>query len=114
MILKKKEYKKLLDFFLEGLRKPIKDLDRIHLLDFGYSINDDCSIEIFEIRPRFDKPEIKLEIPVAKTKYIKKQKVWKIYWQRGDLKWQIYEPVPEVSILQEFIRVVVEDEYNFF
>ena len=82
-------------------------------VDLGYSINDQ-SIEIFEIRPRFDKPEEKIREMAAKATWVKRQQVWKIYWQRADMKWHGYEPVPQVDTLQEFLDLVEEDEYACF
>lgn len=44
-------------------------------------------------------PEKIIEEPVAKATYIKKNDVWKIYWQRADLKWHGHEADPEVKTL---------------
>ncbi|MGH8716972.1 MAG: DUF3024 domain-containing protein [Burkholderiales bacterium] len=30
--------------------------------------------------------------PVAKATYVKAQDVWKVFWQRADLKWHRYDP----------------------
>ena len=35
-----------------------------------------------------------LEEQIAKYKYVKTEKHWKIFWMRGNLKWTHYEPVP--------------------
>lgn len=43
------------------------------------------SVEIFEIRPLWNKPEEKIEEPVAKATFVMSRKMWKIYWQRADL-----------------------------
>jgi len=72
------------------------------------------SIEIFEIRPRWDDPQEIMENPVAKAVYVKTRGVWKIYWQRADLKWHGYEPYPEAKSLEEFLQVVESDEYACF
>ena len=56
------------------------------------------SVVIFEVRPLRDWPD---EM-VAKTTYVKKNRMWKVYWQRADLKWYGYEPVPEVGLLEAF------------
>ena len=82
-------------------------------LDLGYRVKDQ-SVEIFEIRPIWDNPAKKIEEPVAKAMYVKTQKIWKVYWQRADLKWHRYDPDPEVDSLQEFLRVVDQDEYACF
>lgn len=82
-------------------------------LDFGYRIVNQ-SVELFEVRPEWRNPESKIEIPFAKATYVKKHKHWKIYWQRKDLKWHAYGPVPEVEFFEEFLEVVAEDEHGCF
>jgi hypothetical protein len=57
------------------------------------------SVEIFEIRRRFDDPLKTIESPIAKTTWVNTQKVWRIFWQRTDLKWHRYDPLPEVKTL---------------
>lgn len=72
------------------------------------------SIEIFEISPhREDKRRI-LEQPVAKATYNRKRKIWKVFWQRADLKWHSYQPHPEVRTIEDFLAIVDEDEYCCF
>ena len=53
-------------------------------LDIGYKIEDQ-SIIVFEIRPKFEKPEEKRETPMAKTTFVKTKNHWKIFWMRADL-----------------------------
>lgn len=77
-------------------------------LDFGYRIESQ-SVVLFEIRPEWKNPENVMELPFAKTTYVKTQKVWKIYWQRQDLKWHSYEPAPEVKHFEDFLAIVSED-----
>jgi hypothetical protein len=91
--------------------RPSKDIR--DELDLWYRI-DGQSVYLFEIRPRFDKPEEKQELPVAKTTYIKSKKLWKIYWMPGDLKWHHYKTVPFVKNIFDFFDVVTADEKNCF
>lgn len=55
-----------------------------------------------------------MESPVAKATYVKAQKIWKVYWQRADLKWHRYDPDPEVKKIEEFLVVVEKDEFGCF
>jgi len=71
---------------------------------------DKQSVELFEVRPHFANPEIILEQPFAKAKYIKKSKRWKVYWMPSDMKWHQYPNRPEVASIEEFLKVVKEDE----
>jgi hypothetical protein len=59
-------------------------------------------------------PSKKIEEAVAKSTYVKTQGVWKVYWQRADLKWHRYDPMPEVDSLEEFLALVDRDEYACF
>ena len=82
-------------------------------LDIGYRVTDQ-SLELFEIRPRWDKPSEILEHSFVKTTFVKKTRTWKIFWMRQDLKWHSYKPVPEVGALDEVLSVVSEDAYGCF
>ena len=82
-------------------------------LDIGYRIEDQ-SIEIFEIRPDWQDESIIRNHPVAKATYVKSQGVWKVFWQRADLKWHGYEPVATVKTIEEFFEAVVNDTHGCF
>ncbi|MFO7594384.1 MAG: DUF3024 domain-containing protein [Pseudomonadota bacterium] len=105
-----KRHEKTLKAYLEKNRPPAYIRSE---LDFGFRQKGQ-SVEIFEVRPRWDNPEEKMENPVAKATYVKTQAVWKIYWQRADLKWHVYEPHPRAKSLEEFLQVVESDEYSCF
>lgn len=82
-------------------------------LDFGYRLTGQ-SLELFEVRPRWDKPSEKMEHAIAKATYVKRNETWKVYWQRADLKWHRYDPYPEAKSAEEFLAVVEEDKYACF
>ena len=82
-------------------------------LDIGCRI-DNQSVEIFEIRPDWRDESVILEHSLAKATYVKTQKVWRIYWQRADLKWHSYEPVATVKTIEEFFDAVVDDSCGCF
>ncbi len=68
------------------------------------------SVEIFEIRPARRGPaDEKHESAVAKATYVRTCGVWRVFWQRRDLKWHGYEPRPEVKSIDEFASLVAED-----
>jgi hypothetical protein len=108
--IEKKRCEKAVDAFMEKRRPPVHIRKE---LDLGYRIKRQ-SVEIFEIRPFGRDPATIREEPVAKATYMKTQKVWKIYWQRADLKWHRYDPHPEVDSLEEFLAFVDSDEYACF
>lgn len=101
---------KIVSTFIEKRRPPAYMRKE---LDLGFGIKDQ-SVEIFEIRPRWQYPEEIMHIPVAKTTYVRTQDVWKIYWMRQDLKWHGYEPLPEVFTIEEFLAEVHADPCHCF
>lgn len=82
-------------------------------LDLGYRIENQ-SLVLYEIRPRWNEPEEILELPFAKTTYVRSRNIWKIFWQRADLKWHAYQPCSEVDKVEEFLEIVDADVYACF
>lgn len=108
--IERKRVEKLVGAFIEK-RRPLPNIR--HELDLGFRISGQ-SVELFEIRPQWDQPEIIREHPYAKATFVRTQCVWKIYWKRADLKWHGYEPDPEVASIDEFLAVVDKDEHACF
>ena len=96
--------------FLARKRPPEEIRDQ---LDMGYK-KEGQEIIIFDIRPYYKDPSVKLELPFARTKYVKARNIWKVYWKRASGKWELYEPMPEVNSLSTFLALVEEDEYGCF
>ncbi len=99
------KYRRLLEAFVEK-RRPPEDIRPE--LDIGFRIKGQ-SVEIFEIRPRYLDPDVKMEEAVAKATYVRTQRIWKVFWQRQDLKWHGYDPKPRVRSLKKFLQLVDED-----
>ena len=101
--------KKVMDKYIEDKRPPIEIRDKV---DLAYKFENQ-SIEIFEIRPEYKGIGI-INIPIAKTTFNRTTNSWKIYWQRADLKWHLYEPKKEVKKLSDFVKIVDEDKHCCF
>ena len=71
-----KRCKKLVASYVEQHRPPPHIRNEV---DLSYRIKDQ-SIEIFEIRPRWNDPDQQIEEMVAKTTYVNKSGLWKVYW----------------------------------
>lgn len=84
-----------------------------HQLDISYEIKDQ-SVILQEIRPAWKNPNEIQRFGYAKATFVKDKNIWKIYWQRADLKWHSYEPTPSVRQLSDFLKLVDEDEYACF
>ena len=83
-------------------------------LDVGFRVTGQ-SVEIFEIRPPWRGPaDEKHELAVAKATYVRTRGVWRVFWQRRDLKWHGYEARPEVNSIDEFAGLVAEDVHACF
>jgi hypothetical protein len=106
-----KRYEQIVGRYVEG-RRPAPSIRP--KLDLGSRVKGQ-TVEIFEIRPVWrGKAGEKMESPVAKATYVKARRIWRIFWQRADLKWHSYEPVAEVVNLEDFLAVVERDEYGCF
>lgn len=82
-------------------------------LYLDYKIKDQ-SIILFTVRPYWNNPSETVESMIAKATYVKNKKIWKLYWQRADMKWHGYEPKPEVRSVDEFLEIVEADKYACF
>jgi hypothetical protein len=96
--------------FLERRRPPP------HLrpeLDLAYRINGQ-SVEIVEVRTRYNAPDETYEVPVARATFVRARNRWRVYWKRRDLRWHPYAPQPEVETIGEVLSLVDRDEYACF
>ena len=105
-----KRYHKTLEQYVETRRPPPHIRPK---LDLAYRITGQ-SVEIFEVRPAITGPNPTIEEPVAKATYVRRAQEWRVYWQRADLNWHRYEPVPDVRSLDEFLSLIEEDEHCCF
>ena len=108
--LEQKRHEKALTAFMAKHRPPPHVRAK---LDLGYRFTG-LSVELFEIRPKWDQPEVIHESPFAKATFVKTQDIWKVFWHRADMKWHRYDPTPEVKSLEEFLKVVGEDAHACF
>jgi len=105
-----KRIEKLVGSFIAGKRPDPGIREK---LDFGFRI-DNQSFEIFEIRPQWDDPKHKIELPVAKATWVKSKKIWKLYWMRADRKWHTYPPLSESDSLETILDEIDRDPNGCF
>lgn len=108
--IERKRTEQALDRFLER-RRPAPHLRP--QLDMADRIEGQ-SVVIFEVRPDWMDPSQTTANPVAKATDVRSRDVWKIFWQRRDLKWHGYDPVPTVGSVDKFLEVVDRDQYCCF
>lgn len=103
--------RRAMDVFMQRRRPPAHIRPK---LDLGFRITGQ-SVEIFEIRPVWrGPPDEKHESPVAKATYVRARGVWRVFWQRRDLKWHSYDPKSEVKSVEEFASLISEDAHACF
>ncbi len=95
--------------FIEKRRPPENLREQV---DLAYKV-DKQNVLIYEIRKNFQTKAM-IDMPIAKATYVMKDSIWKIYWQRADLKWHLYEPAKEVKSIRYFLKVVDEDKFGCF
>ncbi len=104
------DIERVMDGFIAERRPPEQVRAQV---DLCYRISNQ-SVEIFELRANLSNPSEKYEESIAKATFVKTKNVWKVYWQRQDLKWHSYAPFPETPSLKEFTQVVAEDNHFCF
>jgi hypothetical protein len=95
---------------LEKRRPPVEVRSQ---LDYAFVIAG-RSVELHEIRPRWNAPTQKMMRPYAKATHVASRDIWKVYWLRADLKWHPYPPTPSVPTLEDFLTLVSEDAHACF
>jgi len=96
--------------FLEKRRPRAEIRDQ---LDFRADISG-SEVLIVEVRPRFDDKKRKIDHPVARAKWVATRKKWRLYWMPADLKWHIYQPLPEAATLGVILSEVHRDPHCCF
>ena len=88
----------------------------VHLSDYlrAVYVVKGHDVTVYEERSRWDKPQEWTSSGIAKFKYIKNQNIWKLYWMRQDLKWHLYEPLPESTTIERLVAEVDKDLHGAF
>ena len=108
--IEKKRIENEVSAFVEAHRPPAHLRSQV---DLGFRVSGQ-SVELFELRPFMPDPGKIIEDAVAKATYVKSRQQWRVYWQRADLKWHLYQPCPQVKTLSAFLALLAEDEFHCF
>ncbi len=109
-LLKTVEIIEIMENYIEKVRPPENIRKQ---LDLSYRIEGQ-SVILTEIRPIWNNPIESYEHGYAKATFVKRKTVWKLFWLRANLNWYAYEPMPEVSTVEEFLEIVDKDDYHCF
>ena len=101
-----------IDKFVGALCKKVPESIK-DKLRYEYKIKNQDVI-LYEIRSRWKKPDEQTELPCAKLKFVRNQNVWKLFWQRADMKWHAYGPLKSSRNLTELIAEIDTDPYGCF
>jgi hypothetical protein len=82
-------------------------------LKITYEI-DGHNVSVYEVRPRWNNPREQTKLGVARFKFVRSRKEWKLYWMRRDLKWHLYNLDEIPTDLKSLVKVVDEDRYGAF
>ena len=74
----------------------------------------DQAIELFFVRPAYNRPGHYTEEAIAKVQLVRTQNVWRIFWKRADGKWHGYTPCSKAKSLAAALRVIDEDAHSCF
>ncbi|MFT6279129.1 MAG: hypothetical protein ACJAU0_001956 [Flavobacteriales bacterium] len=97
--------------FIESLRP--KDEEIRAEIDLGYSY-DGAVFILYEIRPIWNDSSKLQHLEFAKIRFYKSRQEWALYWMRASGKWELYEPFPKSTHLDEIIEVIKKDQYGCF
>lgn len=105
------DYMKVVEDTFWSLRRPPAHL-RDQIREGQRFTNQ--TIELFMVRPAFNRPGEHTEESIAKVQYMRRLDVWRIFWRRADGNWHRYQPYFEAQSLAEALRVIHEDAYCCF
>lgn len=86
----------------------LKDQVRLEYVMKGHDV------VIYERRPRWNNPHEWGESPVAKLKFVRTAKQWRLYWQRANLKWYEYPGVSASEGLKKLVDEIDTDPLACF
>ena len=98
------------DLFWSRRRPPLQLRDEIRE---GQRFTGEA-IELFFVRPVFNRPGERVENSIAKVQYVRSRKVWRLFWKKADGKWHGYQPFAEAKSLSAALGVIEEDASHCF
>lgn len=78
---------------------------------FRIGAND---VVIFESRPHFQPPHNWFDHDVAKFRFVRAAKEWRLYCRFRDLRWRAYEPLPSASTFDALFAEARRDPTGIF
>ena len=91
-------------------RSPVEHREQ---LEFVMEI-DGHNVTVYEVRPRWNAPQEKTKLGVARFRYTRTRDEWRLYWTRQDMKWHAYDPAEATNRIEDLVTIVDSDQYGCF
>ena len=82
-------------------------------LRLGFKFRGD-SVTLYEERPAFGKPELRVETMVAQFRFKPQTKEWTLYWADRNSKWHEYDLIEPSRNFETLLKEVHEDSTGIF
>jgi len=105
----KQRIEKIIGEYCRG-RVPKHLQDQIKLI---YKLKGN-EVQIIETRQHWKKKDQWIEIPIARLTLESKSMKWKIYWQRANGVWILYENLDATDDLKQVIEEIEKDPLHVF
>ena len=97
--------------FVEKIRPENPEIRK--QLDIGYSFHNQI-FELVEMFPQWNNPTEILSIPFARIKFVKRKKLWKLYWKQSNGSWKLYQPFSYSTHLDAILNCIEKDTHSCF
>ena len=105
-----KLFRKKIELFVEEIRPPKHLRNKI---DISFEFENNTLIIYQENQDWKDESKL-IPMEAVKARFIKSKSIWKIYWMRSTLKWELYNPHSEADSLEKVFEIIKEDEFGCF
>lgn len=98
------------------LLKPMEDRVPEHVRDklqIKYKWEGNAVI-LFEFRPSWRDPDVWLEEPVAKFRYVQSRREWQLFYMARTLKWKAFPVRPTAKKFETLLAEVERDSTGLF
>lgn len=104
---------KKIDNLVGGLCRKHSPALHKNELRMEYAV-DGFDVTIFECRPRWDQPEVWLQIPTAKIKFTRSTGEWELYWHKSNGKWMNCDSLAPTKDLLVLVNQIDLDPHRIF
>ena len=104
---------KRIDKTLGSIRRRLSRPEHADKLRFVFEI-DGHTVSIYEERPPWDGVGEWTRTGIARFRFNRSRREWRLYWMRQDLRWHLYDPDEMPADLASLVAVVGADKHGAF